>query len=111
MLSLSCGCHVMQWQLRIHAHAEPTQSKQRVFPAFPHEPYSIQLDFMRALYDTVDAGGIGLFESPTGVCRSRCEQQSCTMPMPCVASVAYLARRAGPNSAGGQLLLVVVCVQ
>ena len=41
-------------------------SEPRTFPAFPHEPYSIQLDFMRALYDTVDAGGIGLFESPTG---------------------------------------------
>ena len=38
----------------------------RSFPAFPHEPYSIQLDFMRALYDTIDAGGIGMFESPTG---------------------------------------------
>ncbi len=45
------------------AAAEP-----RSFPAFPHEPYNIQLDFMRALYDTIDAGGIGLFESATGEC-------------------------------------------
>ena len=41
-------------------------AEPRSFPAFPHEPYSIQLDFMRALYDTIDAGGVGLFESPTG---------------------------------------------
>ena len=41
-------------------------TEPRSFPAFPHEPYGIQLDFMRALYDTIDAGGIGLFESPTG---------------------------------------------
>ena len=44
-----------------NAAAEP-----RSFPAFPHEPYDIQLDFMRALYGTIDGGGIGLFESPTG---------------------------------------------
>jgi Rad3-related DNA helicase len=52
--------------MRTCASAESERVEQRVFPAFPHEPYSIQLDFMRALYDTVEAGGIGLFESPTG---------------------------------------------
>lgn len=36
------------------------------FPAFPYEPYPIQQDFMEALYETIDAGQIGLFESPTG---------------------------------------------
>ncbi len=45
---------------------EEAAAEPRSFPAFPHEPYSIQVDFMRALYDTIDAGGIGLFESPTG---------------------------------------------
>lgn len=38
----------------------------RAFPAFPYEPYPIQQDFMQALYDTIDKGQIGLFESPTG---------------------------------------------
>lgn len=38
----------------------------QAFPAFPYEPYPIQRDFMQALYETIDAGQIGLFESPTG---------------------------------------------
>jgi chromosome transmission fidelity protein 1 len=36
------------------------------FPAFPHEPYGIQLELMRSLYATLRRGGIGVFESPTG---------------------------------------------
>lgn len=36
------------------------------FP-FPYEkPYDIQLNFMRALYKTLELGKIGIFESPTG---------------------------------------------
>ena len=59
----------------LRAPTEPVSAlaaEPRSFPGFPHEPYSIQLDFMRALYDTIDTGGIGLFESPTGewVCMS-----------------------------------------
>jgi chromosome transmission fidelity protein 1 len=37
-----------------------------VVAAFPHEPYEIQREFMLALYDTLERGQIGLFESPTG---------------------------------------------
>ncbi|CAM8958953.1 unnamed protein product [Rhodiola kirilowii] len=36
------------------------------FPAFPYEPYSIQIDFMRALYRFLDKGGVSMLESPTG---------------------------------------------
>ncbi|CAA0839071.1 RAD3-like DNA-binding helicase protein [Striga hermonthica] len=36
------------------------------FPAFPYEPYSIQLDFMKFLYKSLDKGGISMLESPTG---------------------------------------------
>lgn len=36
------------------------------FPAFPYEPYSIQLDFMNFLYQSLDRGGISMLESPTG---------------------------------------------
>ena len=36
------------------------------FPAFPHKPYDIQKDFMESLYRTLEKGGVGLFESPTG---------------------------------------------
>lgn len=32
----------------------------------PYEPYDIQLQFMRALYDCIEQGKIGIFESPTG---------------------------------------------
>ncbi|CAK0764311.1 hypothetical protein CVIRNUC_003145 [Coccomyxa viridis] len=42
------------------------RSGLRLFPAFPYEPYSIQQDFMQALYEAIDKGQIGLFESPTG---------------------------------------------
>ena len=38
----------------------------KVFPAFPYEPYNVQQDFMESLYDCLQKGGIGLFESPTG---------------------------------------------
>lgn len=32
----------------------------------PYQPYDIQLDFMRALYDCIEQGKVGIFESPTG---------------------------------------------
>lgn len=35
------------------------------FP-FPFTPYSIQLDFMKHLYRTLEEGKLGIFESPTG---------------------------------------------
>ncbi len=38
----------------------------------PYDPYDIQLDFMKALYETIDGKKIGLFESPTGM--SDCPQ-------------------------------------
>lgn len=33
---------------------------------FPFEPYDIQKDFMQELYNTLEQGKIGIFESPTG---------------------------------------------
>jgi hypothetical protein len=39
------------------------------FPAFPFPPYDIQKDLMRHIYATLDAGGVGVFESPTGTVR------------------------------------------
>lgn len=36
------------------------------FPAFPYEPYSIQIDFMKALYRSLNEGGVSMLESPTG---------------------------------------------
>ncbi|XP_059969159.1 ATP-dependent DNA helicase DDX11 isoform X2 [Mesoplodon densirostris] len=39
------------------------------FP-FPFTPYAIQKDFMAALYQVLEAGKIGIFESPTGTGKS-----------------------------------------
>ncbi|XP_016514733.1 uncharacterized protein LOC107831480 [Nicotiana tabacum] len=40
--------------------------ERREFPAFPYEVYSIQLDFMNALYHSLNKGGVAMLESPTG---------------------------------------------
>lgn len=32
----------------------------------PYEPYEIQREFMTALYQCIEEGKIGIFESPTG---------------------------------------------
>ena len=45
--------------------AESHAGQERDFH-HPYQPYSIQVDFMNTLYDTIEAGGIGIFESPTG---------------------------------------------
>ncbi|XP_068170153.1 ATP-dependent DNA helicase DDX11 isoform X2 [Antennarius striatus] len=39
------------------------------FP-FPYQPYSIQEQFMQALYNALDQGKVGIFESPTGTGKS-----------------------------------------
>lgn len=33
---------------------------------FPFEPYDVQRQLMRKIYETLEKGGIGIFESPTG---------------------------------------------
>ena len=32
----------------------------------PYKPYDIQIDLMNAIYDCIDKGKVGIFESPTG---------------------------------------------
>eukprot|EP00730_Choanoeca_flexa_P017388 TRINITY_DN8368_c0_g1_i3.p1 TRINITY_DN8368_c0_g1~~TRINITY_DN8368_c0_g1_i3.p1 ORF type:complete len:858 (+),score=172.32 TRINITY_DN8368_c0_g1_i3:387-2960(+) len=39
------------------------------FP-FPFAPYQIQRDFMKKLYTSIEAGGLAIFESPTGTGKS-----------------------------------------
>jgi hypothetical protein len=42
--------------------------------AFPFEPYGIQKRFMSSLFEAIERGGLGLFESPTGtVCIGSCD--------------------------------------
>eukprot|EP00742_Colponemidia_sp_Colp-10_P016154 GILJ01018486.1.p1 GENE.GILJ01018486.1~~GILJ01018486.1.p1 ORF type:complete len:864 (-),score=122.28 GILJ01018486.1:323-2881(-) len=47
---------------------EPVQEVSQ-FP-FPYPPYGVQKAFMNNLYQTLDKGGIGIFESPTGTGKS-----------------------------------------
>lgn len=36
----------------------------------PYQPYDIQLEFMSSLYDCIEHGNVGIFESPTGTGKS-----------------------------------------
>lgn len=53
------------------------------FP-FPYRPYPIQERFMAALYAALQAGQVGIFESPTGTVRSGTENWGwgCWEPFP-----------------------------
>eukprot|EP00249_Psilotum_nudum_P031007 c44383_g1_i1 orf=3-566(-) len=41
-------------------------SQRREFPAFPFEPYPIQVELMTAVYTALQKGGVAVVESPTG---------------------------------------------
>ncbi|ESQ26999.1 hypothetical protein EUTSA_v10019547mg [Eutrema salsugineum] len=45
-------------------------TEKQEFSAFPYKPYSIQVDFMNALYQFLDKGGVSMLESPTGTGKS-----------------------------------------
>ena len=45
-----------------------SQKGKESFP-FPFQPYPIQEDFMKNLYEALEGGKIGIFESPTGTVR------------------------------------------
>lgn len=46
--------------------ADENQDMGGVHFPFPFPPYPIQKDFMAELYKVLEAGKIGIFESPTG---------------------------------------------
>ncbi|XP_077025773.1 ATP-dependent DNA helicase DDX11 [Tamandua tetradactyla] len=50
--------------------ANKTQEVGGIQFPFPYTPYSIQKDFMAELYQVLEAGKIGIFESPTGTGKS-----------------------------------------
>ncbi|XP_004461898.2 ATP-dependent DNA helicase DDX11 isoform X2 [Dasypus novemcinctus] len=50
--------------------ANKTQEVGGIEFPFPYIPYSIQKDFMTELYQVLEAGKIGIFESPTGTGKS-----------------------------------------
>ncbi|XP_026549286.1 ATP-dependent DNA helicase DDX11 [Notechis scutatus] len=49
---------------------EETEEKARVNFPFPYAPYPIQEQFMAKLYQVLEMGKIGIFESPTGTGKS-----------------------------------------
>ncbi|GMH15967.1 hypothetical protein Nepgr_017808 [Nepenthes gracilis] len=72
---------------RVGAGVEEWRHK---FPAFPYKPYSIQIDFMNALYESLNNGGIAMLESPTGTGK--------TLSIICSALQWLVDRRKRPNS-------------
>lgn len=46
--------------------ADENQDMGAIHFPFPFPPYPIQKDFMAELYKVLEAGKIGIFESPTG---------------------------------------------
>ncbi|KAI3786068.1 hypothetical protein L1987_45195 [Smallanthus sonchifolius] len=65
------------------------ETKQK-FGAFPFKPYSIQIDFMNALYDSLGKGGIAMLESPTGTGK--------TLSIICSALQWLFDRKQGQNN-------------
>ena len=49
---------------------------------FPFEPYEIQKNFMRVLYNTLERGQVGIFESPTGTVKVVTRLGSSTLVLP-----------------------------
>ncbi|PON34974.1 DNA helicase (DNA repair), Rad3 type [Parasponia andersonii] len=45
---------------------EDQKAEAPKFQGFPYKPYSIQIDFMNALYQSLNNGGVSILESPTG---------------------------------------------
>ncbi|KAK2491208.1 hypothetical protein MC885_014481 [Smutsia gigantea] len=61
------GLHMME---RTWTMANEAQEASGIHFPFPFTPYSIQKDFMAALYQVLEGGKIGIFESPTGTGKS-----------------------------------------
>ncbi|XP_024543669.1 ATP-dependent DNA helicase DDX11 [Selaginella moellendorffii] len=62
------------------------------FPAFPFQPYAIQLQLMRAVYGALEKGGVAIVESPTGTGK--------TLSLIC-SVLQWLEDRGSDSSRGG----------
>ena len=91
-LANAAASHLTQWYARSHriivhlffrqkqtpfvdhftAHTRTIQLRSRMEKikkdfGHPYEPYQIQNEMMDAIYDCIEKGQVGLFESPTGI--------------------------------------------
>ena len=60
------SCDLKQLSLHQSPSIKPAADKKPVFFPFPFSPYDIQEDFMHTLFDVLNNGEVGIFESPTG---------------------------------------------
>ena len=64
------SCDLKQLSLHQSPSIKPAADKKPVFFPFPFSPYDIQEDFMHTLFDVLNNGEVGIFESPTGTVRA-----------------------------------------
>ena len=64
------SCDLKQLSLNKSPSIKPAADKKPVFFPFPFSPYDIQEDFMHTLFDVLNNGEVGIFESPTGTVRA-----------------------------------------
>ncbi|XP_074621921.1 ATP-dependent DNA helicase DDX11-like isoform X1 [Acropora palmata] len=64
------SCDLKQLSLHQSPSIKPAADKKPVFFPFPFSPYDIQEDFMHTLFDVLNNGEVGIFESPTGTGKS-----------------------------------------
>ncbi|XP_066864519.1 ATP-dependent DNA helicase DDX11 isoform X3 [Kogia breviceps] len=69
-LGLLAGLVSAEQPSRRRTMADKTEEAGGVHFPFPFTPYAVQKDFMAALYQVLEAGKIGIFESPTGTGKS-----------------------------------------
>ena len=62
----STNCDLKQVSSNELPGRDSAATTKPVFFPFPFPPYDIQEDFMRTLFQVLDNGEVGIFESPTG---------------------------------------------
>jgi len=66
----STNCDLKQVSSNELPGRDSAATTKPVFFPFPFPPYDIQEDFMRTLFQVLDNGEVGIFESPTGTGKS-----------------------------------------
>ncbi|CAH8392447.1 unnamed protein product [Eruca vesicaria subsp. sativa] len=88
----------MAVQEKAENESDPEVTQKQEFSAFPYDPYSIQTDFMNALYRFLDKGGVSMLESPTGTGKS--------LSIICSALQWLIDRKERGNNSGSNKVVV-----